>query len=69
MSLDKSVTYVPGLYLSTQLTRPCTGRAAARLAAAGAAVRLTRYATSHRIHPDMLRDANRWIMAQIATAK
>jgi phospholipase/carboxylesterase len=43
--------------------------AAARLAAAGATVRLARYATSHRVRPDMLRDANRWIMAQVATAK
>jgi phospholipase/carboxylesterase len=42
-------------------------RAAARLTAAGASVRLTRYATSHRVHADMLRDANRWIMAQVST--
>jgi phospholipase/carboxylesterase len=41
-------------------------RAAARLAAAGTAVRLNRYPTSHRVHADMLRDANRWIMDQIA---
>lgn len=40
-------------------------RAAARLTAAGAAVRVGRYATSHRVHPDMLRDANRWIMTQV----
>jgi phospholipase/carboxylesterase len=43
-------------------------RAAARLTAAGAAVRVNRYPTSHRVHADMLRDANRWIMTQIATA-
>lgn len=42
-------------------------RAAARLTAAGAAVRVNRYPTSHRVHADMLRDANRWIMAQVAT--
>lgn len=42
-------------------------RGAAKLAAAGASVRLSRYATSHRVHADMLRDANRWIMAQIAS--
>jgi hypothetical protein len=24
------------------------------------------YATTHRLHPDMLRDANRWVMDQIA---
>lgn len=44
-------------------------RAAARLTAAGATVRVGRYATSQRVHADMLRDANRWIMAQIADAK
>jgi phospholipase/carboxylesterase len=44
-------------------------RAAARLTAAGAAVRVSRYAASQRVHADMLRDANRWIMAQIAHAK
>ena len=42
--------------------------AAAKLTRAGATVRVSRYATSHRVHPDMLADANRWIMAQI-TAK
>jgi phospholipase/carboxylesterase len=41
-------------------------RAAARLAAAGTAVRVNRYPTSHQVHADMLRDANRWIMDQIA---
>ncbi len=41
-------------------------RAAARLSAAGAAVRVARYPTSHRVHADMLRDANRWIMTQVA---
>jgi phospholipase/carboxylesterase len=41
-------------------------RAAARLAAAGAAVRVNRYPTGHRAHADMLRDANRWVMDQIA---
>jgi phospholipase/carboxylesterase len=40
-------------------------RASARLAASGATVRLSRYATSHRVHADMLRDANRWIMSQV----
>lgn len=40
-------------------------RAAAGLTRAGATVRFTRYATSHRVHPDMLSDANRWIMEQI----
>jgi len=40
--------------------------AGARLAAAGATVRVTRYSTSRRVHADMLRDANRWIMAQVA---
>ena len=41
-------------------------RAANRLAAAGATVRLSRYSTSCRVHADMLRDANRWLMAQVA---
>jgi phospholipase/carboxylesterase len=41
-------------------------RTAARLSAAGATVRVSRYSTSHRVHADMLRDANRWIMDQIA---
>ena len=44
-------------------------RAANRLTAAGASVRVNRYATSQRVHAEMLRDANRWIMAQIADAK
>ena len=29
---------------------------------AGVDVRLHTYATTHRLHPDMLRDANRWIL-------
>jgi phospholipase/carboxylesterase len=40
-------------------------RAATRLTASGATVRLDRHATSHRVHPAMLRDANHWIMSQI----
>ena len=40
-------------------------RAAAALARAGASVRVTRYANAHGAHPEMLGDANRWIMAQI----
>jgi phospholipase/carboxylesterase len=40
-------------------------RAARRLAAAGAEVHFQRYPTSHRLHPDMLRDANRWIMSHV----
>jgi phospholipase/carboxylesterase len=42
-----------------------TRGAAARLSAAGATVRIIRYA-GHRAHTDMLRDANRWIMAQVS---
>ena len=34
------------------------------LYAAGVSVRLHTYAATHRLHPDMLRDVNRWIMAQ-----
>jgi phospholipase/carboxylesterase len=43
--------------------------AAARLREAGAAVRLTRYAAAHRLHADMLRDANHWIMTQVIGQK
>jgi phospholipase/carboxylesterase len=32
---------------------------------AGLSVRMHTYATTHRIHPDMLRDVNRWIMSHI----
>jgi phospholipase/carboxylesterase len=44
-------------------------RAANRLTASGASVRVSRYATSQRVQVEMLRDANRWIMAQIADTK
>jgi phospholipase/carboxylesterase len=44
-------------------------RAAAKLTAAGASVRVTRYPAAHRVHADMLRDANRWIMAQVAAKR
>jgi predicted esterase len=33
--------------------------------AAGLSVRLHTYPTTQRIHPDMLRDINRWVMEQI----
>jgi predicted esterase len=32
---------------------------------AGLAVRLHTYPANHRIHPDMLRDVDRWVMEQI----
>jgi phospholipase/carboxylesterase len=32
---------------------------------AGVDIRLHTYPTTHRLHPDMLRDANRWIMEQV----
>jgi phospholipase/carboxylesterase len=32
---------------------------------AGVDVRLHTYPTTHRLHPDMLKDANRWVMEQI----
>ena len=32
---------------------------------AGLSVRMHTYPTTHRIHPDMLRDVNRWIMQHI----
>lgn len=38
------------------------------LYAAGLDVRMETYPTTHRLHPDMLRDVNRWIMDQIAGA-
>jgi phospholipase/carboxylesterase len=34
------------------------------LYAAGLDVRIHTYPTTHRLHPDMLRDVNRWVMAQ-----
>lgn len=37
------------------------------LYSAGASVKLNTYPTTHRIHPDMLRDANRWVMQSIDT--
>jgi phospholipase/carboxylesterase len=45
-----------------------TARQASRLlSAAGADVRFESYPTTHRIHPDMLRDVNRWIMGAVTT--
>ena len=38
---------------------------ARRLAVAGATVRFLSYPTTHKLHPDMLRDVNRWIMSEI----
>jgi phospholipase/carboxylesterase len=35
------------------------------LYAAGCDVRLQTYPTTHRLHPDMLRDINRWVMEQV----
>jgi phospholipase/carboxylesterase len=43
--------------------------AAARLRGAGATVRLTRYDDAHRLRPEMLRDANHWIMTQVIGQK
>jgi phospholipase/carboxylesterase len=40
-------------------------RASRRLASAGADVRFQAYPTTHRVHDDMLRDANRWIMGGV----
>jgi phospholipase/carboxylesterase len=43
-----------------------TARRASRLlAATGADVRFQSYPTTHRLHDDMLRDANRWIMGGV----
>lgn len=44
-------------------------RAAAALTRAGATVRVSRYAGAGRVGPDMLADANRWIMSQITAGK
>ena len=33
---------------------------------AGLDVHMHTYPTTHRLHPDMLRDINRWVMDQIA---
>ena len=44
-----------------------SARCAARLlGSAGAEVRFRAYSTTHRIHPDMLRDVNRWIMDAVS---
>ncbi|MDY3562418.1 dienelactone hydrolase family protein [Gemmata sp. JC673] len=43
-------------------------RAAAALTRAGATVRVNRYPTTHGAHPDMLADANRWIMEHVSGA-
>ena len=40
-------------------------RAARLLNFAGADVRFQSYPTTHRIHADMLRDVNRWIMEAV----
>ena len=32
---------------------------------AGLSVELRAYPTTHRIHPDMLRDVNRWVMSHV----
>ena len=40
-------------------------RNARLLYTAGIDVRVHTYATTHRLHPDMLRDANRWVMEQV----
>lgn len=39
------------------------------LATAGAEVRFASYPTTHRIHPNMLRDVNRWIIARVMANK
>jgi phospholipase/carboxylesterase len=39
------------------------------LSAAGADVRLVSYPTTHRIHPNMLRDVNRWIIGRVMESK
>jgi phospholipase/carboxylesterase len=36
---------------------------------AGLPIRLQAYPTNHRLHPDMLRDINRWIMGMMDTAE
>jgi phospholipase/carboxylesterase len=36
---------------------------------AGLPIRLQAYPTNHRLHPDMLRDINRWIMGTMDTAE
>jgi phospholipase/carboxylesterase len=40
-------------------------RTAKALSRSGATVQVARYATAARVSPDMLADANRWIMAQV----
>ena len=39
------------------------------LYAAGADVRLVSYPTTHRLHPNMLRDVNRWVIGRVMDSK
>jgi phospholipase/carboxylesterase len=61
------------IYIGHGASNPVVPIAAARQTmrdfnAAGADVRFQAYPTTHRIHPDMLRDVNRWIMDAVSDA-
>jgi phospholipase/carboxylesterase len=71
MSRSKTLSGLP-VFVGHGVNNPVvplpTARQASRLlSAAGAQVRFESYATTHRIHPDMLRDVNRWIMGAVTT--
>jgi phospholipase/carboxylesterase len=64
----------PGLpiFIGHGTNNPVTPYSTARktsrmLSSVGADVQLASYATTHRVHPDMLRDVNRWIMGAVTT--
>ncbi len=67
----KAVHGLP-VFIGHGIRNPITPFSSARqayrlLKAAGANARLESYATTHRTHPDMLRDVNRWIMGAVTT--
>jgi phospholipase/carboxylesterase len=52
---------------SNPVVRLAAARKASRLLqSTGADVRFESYPTTHRVHPDMLRDVNRWIMGTVS---
>jgi phospholipase/carboxylesterase len=62
------------VFIGHGLANPIAPLALARRAArqareAGADVRFTTYRTTHRLHDDMLRDVNRWIMEAVNEAE
>jgi phospholipase/carboxylesterase len=64
----RSLNVLIGHGIANAIAPLSTARANFRLLyTAGLAVRMHTYPTNHRIHPDMLRDIDRWIMDRINT--